>query len=99
MHENESSTVGSLIFDALSNDVICTRAQKHDDIQPMGPEEFKEVTMVMGKDARKLHRMGILTGKRRKEGGGREGERERERERGRWFRCSWYTIVCVSYDV
>ena len=45
--------------------------QKHDDIQPMGPEEFKEVTMVMGKDARKLHRMGILTGER-----GREGERE-----------------------
>ena len=30
----------------------------------MGPEEFKEVTMVMGKDARKLHRMGILTGER-----------------------------------
>ena len=51
-----------------------THVQKHDDIQPMGPEEFKEVTMVMGKDARKLHRMGILTG---------EGERERERERER----------------
>ena len=28
----------------------------------MGPEEFKEVAMVMGKDARRLHRMGILTG-------------------------------------
>ena len=28
----------------------------------MGPKEFKEVAMVMGKDARKLHRMGILTG-------------------------------------
>ena len=37
--------------------------QKHDDIvEPMGPEEFKEVAMVMGKDARRLHRMGILTG-------------------------------------
>ena len=44
-----------------------THTQKHDDIQPMGPEEFKEVAMVMGKDARKLHRMGILTGERERE--------------------------------
>ena len=63
-----NSLVCSLIFEALSINV-----QKHDDIQPMGPEEFKEVTMVMGKDARKLHRMGILTGE------GRERERERSK--------------------
>ena len=37
--------------------------QKHDDItEPMGPVEFKQVAMVMGKDAKRLHRMGILTG-------------------------------------
>ena len=51
----------------------------------MGPEEFKEVTMVMGKDARKLHRMGILTGKERGEKRGRGRKREGEREE---FRCS-----------
>ena len=46
----------------MYNDVLFN-VQKHDDIpEPMGPEEFKEVAMVMGKDARKLHRMGILTG-------------------------------------
>ena len=46
----------------MYNDVLFN-VQKHDDIpEPMGPEEFKEVAMVMGKNARKLHRMGILTG-------------------------------------
>ncbi len=39
--------------------------QTHDDsFEPQGPVEFKEVTEVLGKDAKKLHRMGILTGRR-----------------------------------
>ena len=30
--------------------------------EALGPKEFKEVTEVLGKSTKKLHRMGILTG-------------------------------------
>lgn len=41
-----------------------THTQKHDEelFEPLGPIEFKEVTEGLGKDAKRLHKMGILTG-------------------------------------
>ena len=39
----------------------CTIMQE--DFEPQGPSEFREVTEVVVKDTKRLHRMGILTGK------------------------------------